>query len=72
MSVLTLRAARDGFIEPCLPTRTAHPPLGPGWLHEIKYDDFRLMARREGQRVRLTTRRGYDWTQRVKLIANAS
>jgi bifunctional non-homologous end joining protein LigD len=70
MSVLSVRAARQGFIEPCLPTRIAHPPLGPGWLHE-KYDGFRLMARREPCRVRLLTRRGYDWTQRFRLIADA-
>jgi len=36
MPVLSLRAARQGFIEPCLPTRIAQPPLGSGWLHEIK------------------------------------
>src|SRR4051794_30960765 len=71
MSVLSLRDAREGFIEPCLPTRTAHPPLGPGWLHEIKHDGFRLMPRREGGRVNLLTRRGYNWTQRFKLIADA-
>jgi len=39
MSVL-VRAARQGFIEPCLPYRTAYPPLGPGWIHEIKYDAY--------------------------------
>jgi len=71
MSVLSLRAAHHGFIEPCLPSRTAHPPLGPDWIHEIKYDGFRLMARRDGPSVRLLTRRGYDWTQRFGLIAVA-
>jgi bifunctional non-homologous end joining protein LigD len=71
MSVLSLRAARPAFIEPCLPTRIAHPPLGPGWLHEIKYDGFRLMARRDGHSVRLLTRRGYDWTNRFRRIADA-
>src|SRR5215470_19684967 len=71
MSLLSLRSARPGFIVPCLPTRTAHPPLGPGWLHEIKYDGFRVMARRDGHSVRLLTRRGYDWTQRFRLIADA-
>jgi bifunctional non-homologous end joining protein LigD len=66
MSLLSLRSVRPDFIEPCLPTQTAHLPLGPGWLHEIKYDGFRLMARRDGRRVRLLTRRGYDWTQRFR------
>src|SRR5262249_39468828 len=46
MSVHSLSTALTGFIEPCLPSRTPHPPLGPGWLHEIKYDGFRLMERR--------------------------
>jgi bifunctional non-homologous end joining protein LigD len=71
MSVLSLRAAHQAFIEPCLPSRTTHPPIGPGWLHEIKYDGFRLMPRRDARSVRLLTRRGYDWTQRFRLIADA-
>ena len=71
MSVLSLRPAHQDFVEPCLPSRTAHPPLGPGWFHEIKYDGFRLMARRDTRCVRLLTRRGYDWTQRFRLIADA-
>ena len=71
MSVLSVRTARQGFIEPCLPTRIAHPPLGSGWLHEIKYDGFRLMARRRGRSVQLLTRRGYDWTNRFRRIADA-
>ena len=71
MSVLSFRPAHQAFIEPCLPRRTAHPPLGPGWLHEIKYDGFRLMGRRDARSVRLLTRRGYDWTQRFRLIADA-
>jgi hypothetical protein len=28
----------DGFIEPCIPSRAAKPPAGPGWVHEIKHD----------------------------------
>ena len=42
-----------GFIEPCIPTAARIPPTGPGWLHEIKHDGYRLMARLEGRRVRL-------------------
>ena len=36
-----------GFIEPCLPTPADYPPSGPGWIHEIKHDGFRLMVRRD-------------------------
>ena len=37
---------RVGAIEPCLPSRAKRPPTGPDWIHEIKHDGFRLMARR--------------------------
>ena len=32
------------------------------WLHEIKHDGYRLIVQREGKRVRLFTRNGYDWS----------
>ena len=37
-----------GIVEPCLPSPAKAPPSGPGWLHEIKHDGFRILARREG------------------------
>jgi hypothetical protein len=48
--------------EPSIPIRATTVPSGPGWLHELKHDDFRLIIQREGERVRLLTRRGYDWS----------
>jgi bifunctional non-homologous end joining protein LigD len=45
----------------CLPTRSTSVPDGPDWLHEIKYDGYRLRVERNGDRVRLITRGGYDW-----------
>jgi ATP-dependent DNA ligase len=65
----TLRPA--GLIEPCLPTRAGTPPAGPGWLHEIKHDGFRMIVRWEASRVRLYTRHGNDWTARYPLIVSA-
>jgi ATP-dependent DNA ligase len=50
-----------GIIEPCLPSPAKAPPSGPGWLHEIKHDGFRILARRNGAGVRLSTRNGYDF-----------
>jgi bifunctional non-homologous end joining protein LigD len=50
---------------------TANPPAGPGWLHEIKYDGFRMLAWREGGRIRLFTRNANDWTERYPLVAKA-
>jgi ATP-dependent DNA ligase len=41
----------SGF--PCLPTKAPHPPTGEVWLHEIKHDGFRVIARKDGTRVRL-------------------
>ena len=45
-----------GIIEPCLPSPAKAPPSGPGWLHEIKHDGFRILARRDPAGVRLITR----------------
>jgi bifunctional non-homologous end joining protein LigD len=63
------KALSDGFIPPCIPTRAATPPSGPGWVHEIKHDGYRLIVRRDGETVRLFTRRGHDWTERYPGIA---
>ena len=59
------------IIEPCLPSPAKAPPSGPGWLHEIKHDGFRIMARRDGAGVRLITRHGNDFTARFPLVASA-
>jgi bifunctional non-homologous end joining protein LigD len=40
-----------GFIVPCLPTKTHELPSGGQWLHEIKHDGFRVIARKHGERV---------------------
>jgi hypothetical protein len=49
--------SRSFFIEPCLPSTAERPPSGPDWVHGIKHDGFRLMARRDPARVRLLTRK---------------
>ena len=60
-----------GIIEPCLPSPAKAPPSGPGWLHEIKHDGFRIMARRGPAGVRLITRNGNDFTHRFPFIEMA-
>ncbi len=61
-----------GFIEPYL---SRHPPSncpsGPDWVHEIKHDGYRLMARRDPIGIRLLTRNGHDWSPRYPLIVEA-
>jgi bifunctional non-homologous end joining protein LigD len=58
-----------GFIPPCLPTKASTPPSGALWLHEIKHDGFRVIARKDGTKVRLYSRPGNDLTYRFPLIA---
>jgi bifunctional non-homologous end joining protein LigD len=60
-----------GLIEPCLPSPAKAPPSGPGWLHEIKQDGFRILARRDAVGVRLITRAGNDFSSRFPFIAMA-
>lgn len=63
------RAAMPAAISPQLATPTAEPPEGPDWLHEVKFDGYRLLAFVEGGRVRLVTRRGNDWTGALASLA---
>jgi bifunctional non-homologous end joining protein LigD len=66
------RALRPaGFIEPCNPTVSKKAPSGPQWIHEIKHDGYRMILRRDGERARVFTRRGYDWSDRYPIILKA-
>ncbi|WP_432289576.1 DNA ligase D (plasmid) [Aminobacter sp. BA135] len=56
------KAALPAFVEPALATLAASPPTGERWLHEIKFDGYRLQARLEDGDVVLLTRSGLDWT----------
>jgi bifunctional non-homologous end joining protein LigD len=60
----------EGFVSPCIPTLAAKPPTGPDWVHEIKHDGYRLIVRRDGDTVRLFTRRGL--TNRYPVITRAA
>ena len=62
------RTLPAGFIAPCLPTKTDKLPFGSQWLHEIKHDGFRIIARKTGAQVRLYSRPGNDLTRRFPLI----
>jgi bifunctional non-homologous end joining protein LigD len=46
-------------------------PKGAEWLHEIKFDGYRMQARIDGGQVQLLTRKGLDWTSKFKLIAKS-
>lgn len=66
-----LSEARAAKIEPCRPVTAPKPPSGPGWLHEIKHDGYRMIARRDRAGIRLLTRGGHDWSARYPLIVSA-
>jgi bifunctional non-homologous end joining protein LigD len=57
--------------EPCLPCPAKQPPAGPGWIHEIKHDGFRIVAKRNAAGVRLITRNGYDFSGRFPKVVEA-
>jgi bifunctional non-homologous end joining protein LigD len=70
-----LSGARTGllpvFLEPSLASLCEKPPTGPKWIHEIKYDGYRMQARIDGRTIRLLTRKKLDWTERFRSIADA-
>jgi len=71
MSLRERAAPRLGIIEPCLPSPRQGPAFRPGWIHEIKHDGFRILARRDSAGVRLITRAGNDFSSRFPFIAMA-
>ena len=71
MLACTAKAAANAYLqgmfkafEFSLPTNAIKVPAGPEWLHEIKQDGFRFRVERDGDRVRLLTRNGHDWSKR--------
>ena len=69
--MLKERTLPAGFIAPCLPTKALEPPSGEAWLHEIKHDGFRVIARKRDDQIRLYSRPGNDLTYRFPLIVEA-
>jgi ATP-dependent DNA ligase len=68
------RRSPAGFIRPAQPVLADRPPTGPGWSFEIKHDGFRIVSRKDGERVRLWSRNARDWSphQWRTLIIGAS
>ena len=58
--------------QPAIPTRGTEVPSSPDWIHEVKHDGFRLIVVRDGDRVRLLTRNGHDWSKRYPWIVESA
>jgi len=64
-----VKAPFPGFIEPALATSIEKPPKGARWIHEIKFDGYRVQVHIVNGDVKVFTRRGNDWTKRFRKIA---
>jgi bifunctional non-homologous end joining protein LigD len=66
-----VKASLPRFVEPCLATLVAAAPHGSAWIHEIKFDGYRLQAHLSRGQAKLLTRRGHDWTARFAPVGEA-
>ncbi|MEO6815267.1 MAG: DNA ligase D [Edaphobacter sp.] len=64
------KEAQPGFVAPQLAMQAISPPTGDGWLHELKLDGYRMQARKDGAVVQMLTRKGLDWTHRMRAVAS--
>jgi bifunctional non-homologous end joining protein LigD len=64
-----VKAPFPGFVEPALATATERVPSGDRWVHEIKFDGYRVQVQVRDGAVKVLTRRGNDWTNRFRKIA---
>jgi bifunctional non-homologous end joining protein LigD len=67
---LGVKAPFPGFIEPALAASIDRVPSGERWIHEIKFDGYRVQVHLANEAVRVFTRRGHDWTNRIRKVAN--
>src|SRR5712671_6321352 len=63
------KAPFPGFMEPALATSIEKVPRGARWVHEIKFDGYRVQLHIANDDIKVFTRRGNDWTKRFKKIA---
>jgi bifunctional non-homologous end joining protein LigD len=69
-AAIGVKAPIPGFIEPALATSIERVPSGDRWLHEIKFDGYRVQVHLANAAVKVFTRRGNDWTKRFRKIAD--
>src|ERR1700712_4096249 len=69
-AAIGVKAPFPGFIEPALASAIEKVPSGDRWIHEIKFDGYRVQVHLTNTEVKVFTRRGRDWTRRFKKIAD--
>src|SRR6476659_6470115 len=71
-AAIGVKAPYPGFIEPELAASVEKVPSGERWIHEIKFDGYRVQVQLRNAAVKVFTRRGNDWTNRFRKIASAN
>ena len=66
-----VKAPFPSFIEPALATSSEKVPSGERWIHEIKFDGYRVQVHLANETAKMFTRRGHDWTHRFKVAHDA-
>jgi bifunctional non-homologous end joining protein LigD len=69
-AAIGVKAPFPGFVEPALATSIEKVPSGDRWIHEIKFDGYRVQVHLANEAVKVFTRRDHDWTNRFKKIAD--
>ena len=69
-NAIGVKAALPDFIEPALASSIDKVPSGARWIHEIKFDGYRVQVHLANEAAKIFTRRGHDWTHRFKKVAH--
>ena len=69
-AAIGVKAPFPAFIEPALASSTEKVPSGERWIHEIKFDGYRVQVHLANETAKIFTRRGHDWTHRFKKVAH--
>jgi bifunctional non-homologous end joining protein LigD len=69
-AAIGVKAPFLGFVEPALATSIERVPVGARWIHEIKFDGYRVQVHLVNEAVKVFTRRGNDWTKRFRKVAD--
>jgi bifunctional non-homologous end joining protein LigD len=68
-AAIGVKAPFPGFVEPALATSIEKVPTGDRWIHEIKFDGYRVQLQIANEATKVFTRNGHDWTKRFKKVA---